>query len=214
MRGFTRGERGYISSPVAAVRELLAMSVEQVAEALERPVWDVPDLDSDEAILEALDFDVDPRDRELAAFVPPEPGPITDPALARLLPTMSLEDPDLAAELRRSSERRIRSSKAQHLKVLHEALVAPRPTVEIAFGDEGAALAAMTDVRLLLSERLGLRTATEVVRLHDTLVTDEDDAPCETPKERQIRMLSQVYLYFTWWQDSLLEAMGEAADTP
>jgi hypothetical protein len=80
-----------------------------------------------------------------------------DPALARLLPDAHADDPEASSEFRRYTERGLRERKRQCLE-----------TARLTLGREGALtldeaeaqawLVALTDVRLVLAERMGLRT--------------------------------------------------------
>jgi hypothetical protein len=80
-----------------------------------------------------------------------------DPALARLLPDAHADDPEASSEFRRYTERGLRERKRQCLE-----------TARLTLGRDGALtldepetqawLVALTDVRLVLAERMGLRT--------------------------------------------------------
>lgn len=100
-----------------------------------------------------------PEEDPLAALVgigtamrPPE-----DPALARLLPDAHRDDPEAAAEFRRYTESGLRSRKRDGLGL---ALATLDRGVLLRLDDAEARawLVALTDVRLVLAERMGLRT--------------------------------------------------------
>ena len=126
-----------------------------------------------------------------------------DPALERLLPTANREDPAIAAEFRRLTERGLRERKSDNLAIAISALLA-------AEGDKGdkvrldqaqaqAMVVALTDVRLLLGERLGLQTDDDADALQDRLEAASADDP-------QL-YLAAYYDFMTWLQESLTQAL-------
>ena len=97
-----------------------------------------------------------PRLSELADDAPQLPR---DPALERLLPSAHRDDPALAAEFRRLTEHGLRELKAANLAVAIAALLDPDgDKVRLDLEQAQAMVVALTDVRLLMGERLGLRT--------------------------------------------------------
>lgn len=122
-----------------------------------------------------------------------------DPALERLLPAGNRADDQASAEFRRLTEHGLRKRKARHLESAIHSLRAPGSGVEL---DEKAAIdmvIALTDVRLVLGERLGLREDADVDRLEDELADMEDDDP-------RAHAMS-VYDFLTWLQETLATAM-------
>src|SRR5690606_14073696 len=94
--------------------------------------------------------------------------PPRDPAVRRLLPDASRADPDVAAEFRRLTEDDLRTTKLDQLGLLRRALTAEGPDLVVRAADAPRVAAALTDVRLVVAERLGVRTeedADAVVRL-------------------------------------------------
>ncbi len=87
----------------------------------------------------------------------PVPAPV-DPAVRRLLPDASRADPEMAAEFRRLTEADLRGAKVTQLLVLRAALADDVSEVVVQAADAPAAAAALTDVRLVAADRLGLRT--------------------------------------------------------
>ena len=97
--------------------------------------------------------------------------PPDDPAVARLLPEASA-DPGSAWEFRRFTERVLRRRKVDGLETVRRTLAAGEPhrahwpqrgaeeDVRVVLDDEAARawVVALTDLRLVLAERLGLRT--------------------------------------------------------
>lgn len=123
-----------------------------------------------------------------------------DPALDRLFPTGNREDEREAAEFRRFTEQGLRQRKHQGLATLVR-------TLEAAEGDRWvvtrkqapAVLVALTDVRLVMGERLGLRTDEDADRLEEIVSTLDPDDPA-------IFALS-LYDFLTWLQESLTQAL-------
>lgn len=155
----------------------------------------------------------------LADDVPPETDPLAlmmgiskdahtpeDPALARLLPPASRDDDEASVEFRRLTERGLRARKCEHLRAARATL--ERQGSLLLSDDEAQAwLKSLTDVRLVLGERLGLRTDLDAERLHEELSgADTDDA--EDPRA----YLAAVYDFLTWLQESLAEVL--LADLP
>jgi len=122
-----------------------------------------------------------------------------DPALERLLPAGNRTDDQASADFRRLTEHGLRTRKARHLASAIAALRAPGTAVDL---DERTAVdmvVALTDVRLVLGERLGLREDADVDRLEAELATMDDDDP-------RLHAMS-VYDFLTWLQETLATAM-------
>ncbi|CAN7448985.1 DUF2017 domain-containing protein [Terrabacter sp. LjRoot27] len=123
-----------------------------------------------------------------------------DPALDRLLPTAHRGDDQIAAEFRRLTEEGLRQRKSGNLDV---ALAC----VEEAVGnrvvlDESQApafLMALTDVRLLLGERMGMRTEEDAEALHAAMDDIDDDDP--------LGYAMAWYDFLTWLQETLTQAL-------
>lgn len=128
-----------------------------------------------------------------------EPVP-PDPALERLLPSAHRDDPALAAEFRRLTEHGLRERKAANLAAAIAALQAPvGDKVRLDQEQAQALVVALTDVRLLLGERLGLRTDEDADALQDRLEAGSADDP-------QL-YLAAYYDFTTWLQESLAQAL-------
>lgn len=153
--------------------------------------------------------DVAPEDQiGLRLRLDPLPAP-DDPAVHRLLPDASRADPEVSAEFRRLTEDDLRQQKIDRLVALHDALTAPAATDE---GEvrlpraQGPALAAtLTDIRLVLGDRLGLTDEEAAAALADEL-----DGPEPRPDDRpaQVRhYLGTVYEALGWWQETLMSCL-------
>ena len=123
-----------------------------------------------------------------------------DPAMERLLPAAHHEDPALAAEFRRLTEHGLRARKTANLVTAMAAVMAADgDKVKLDQEQAQAMVVALTDVRLLLGERLGLRTDDDADDLQDRLeVASEDDPEL---------YLAAYYDFMTWLQESLTQAL-------
>ena len=167
---------------------------------------------SDDPLAQLVGFDLRLPDTEAT----PAPGtadqdPVghdaagQDPALARLLPEANRQDPAAAAEFRRLTETGLRSRKRRNARLAADALSAPA-TGRVTLGsDEAAALlTALTDLRLVLAERLDLRTEQDADRLHQVLRQRmADPAGGADPWAAT----AAVYDLLTWWQEALVAAL-------
>jgi len=124
-----------------------------------------------------------------------------DPALERLLPSAHRDDPELSAEFRRLTEHGLRELKAANLAVAIAALLDPDgDKVRLDLEQAQAMVVSLTDVRLLMGERLGLRTDEDAEALQDRLERASEDDP-------QIYLVAG-YDFLTWLQESLLQALS------
>jgi hypothetical protein len=129
-----------------------------------------------------------------------DPQAPRDPALERLLPAAHREDPAMAAEFRRLTEHGLRDRKTANLATAISALLAHEgDKVGLDLEQAQALVVALTDVRLLLGERLGLRTDEDAEALHDRL-----DAGSEADPDLY---LAAYYDFMTWLQESLTQAL-------
>ncbi|MBC7289855.1 MAG: DUF2017 family protein [Actinotalea sp.] len=155
------------------------------------------------------------------------PGPLpepTDPALLRLLPPASA-DAEVAAEFRRLTEGDLRRSKSDQLLRLRACVDAAGPDLVVVPSEAPRIAAALTDVRLVASERLGLRSDEEADALYRLVLGGQDTAAPddETESEQAHRLLATVYVMLSLLQESLVDLMlaglpggadGDADDTP
>jgi len=128
-----------------------------------------------------------------------------DPALARLLPDGRRDDPVGSAEFRRFTEHGLRDRKRTGLATAQQALASwaanPSSKQRLTLDQARAWTTALTDVRLVLAERLGIRTDEDVQALHER----EDEADDLGPAS----WLASVYDFTTWVQESLTEVLLE-----
>ena len=274
MQGFRHTRRGAESRLEADERHLLARVVADVAQLLgtvlvagpatgerpgpradgsERAGADAPAPRSDEEVLAALDFDPAEDARQGLSV-----GHL-DPALERLLPPASYDDPVLAAEWRRLTGAHLRAEKTERLERVFHELRDPSGAggrVLVPAGAEGDWLATLTDVRLVLASRLGVTEEEDVDRVHrlaqgepveprrrqerteppappgradhparrsgpavgevtpdpwDELADDAQWADDRDAADEQLEAaLASLYTALTWWQESLLQSLGES----
>jgi hypothetical protein len=124
-----------------------------------------------------------------------------DPALERLLPNANRQDDEAAAEFRRLTERTLRERKVAHLSTAIEALsTVEGDRVALDRGQAQALAIGLTDVRLVLGERLGLRTDEDADLLH-RLTSESAD-----PDDPRV-LLAAYYDFLTWLQESVTIAL-------
>ena len=127
-------------------------------------------------------------------------GALRDPAMDRILPSAHRDDPALSAEFRRLTEHGIREGKAANLATAITALLsADGEKVRLDQEQAQATVVALTDVRLLLGERLGLRTDEDAEALQDRLERASED-------DRDLH-LAAAYDFLTWLQETLIQAL-------
>lgn len=223
MRGFRAVGSRYVAGLGPTEREVFATVVADVAELLgaERFGSEVPGGEPD---------GVGPL-----AALRMSPGAVDapeDPAVRRLLPDASMDDDAVAAEFRRLTEDDLRSAKTGRLRVVWALLLgatsAPRGPLDddddlvLERAHAPAFAAALTDVRLVLAERLGLETEEDADRLYATLEeqaaaeedavgvgpADDDDRPAREILQREVRAyLGSVYAALSWLQESLMAVL-------
>jgi hypothetical protein len=140
-------------------------------------------------------------DAELGA----EPGAAAqrpeDPAVARLLPDANRDDPQMSAEFRRLTEYGLRARKRSGARLAARALSREEPVV-LATEEALALLKSLTDVRLVLGERLELRTDKDAERLHDALWAGEGS--------ESFLATASIYELLTSWQEHLVLAVSRS----
>jgi len=127
-----------------------------------------------------------------------------DPALQRLLPDAHREDPEVAAEFRRFTERSLREGKVDDAIVVLRSLGAdsaePTPESEEAVEfelDRDAArswLRCLTDLRLTLASRLGVSA-------------DDEDFWASLPDDDERLPVYEIYGWLGYLLESLLDAV-------
>jgi hypothetical protein len=136
-----------------------------------------------------------------------------DPAVRRLLPDAS-DDAEVAAEFRRFTQGDLAAEKVGRLVLLGQMLVDGEPASAAPFvvpRDVARRVAgALTDVRLVLAERLDLRSDEQVEGLYDELDAEGDDGPDlddDVDGRAARRFLVSVFLLTGLLQESLVDGM-------
>jgi hypothetical protein len=123
-----------------------------------------------------------------------------DPALARLFPAAHRDDDEVAAQFRAMTQDGLRERKLANLRTAVAALRgATDRHVRLARPDATALMVALTDVRLVLAERIGVHTEEDSERLREIAANADPDEP--------IVYASAVYDFLSWLQEGLAEAL-------
>jgi hypothetical protein len=206
-RGFKRRDGHFVAKLDVVERGLVVGLMEQVLELVEpHPEPDAdPDAGGDEfdrivaglgGIGMGVSVSASDQVAELSGSVP-QPR---DPALERIFPTANRQDDQVAAEFRRLTEDGLRARKAANLTTAITALSAIEDQkVSLDQPQALALLIALTDVRLVLGERLGLKQDDDFDRLEEQVSGLEDDDPA-------VYALA-VYDFLTWLQETLAHAL-------
>lgn len=196
MRAFTEKHGAFVARLDASEREVVAALVADVAQLLGAPRFDEagPTAAPEVPLL---------RTERIA--------PPRDPAVRRLLPDASQDDPDVAAEFRRLTEDDLRARKVARLGAMWTLLTTPGDgrrgdLLTVAPKDAPELAAAITDLRLVLAERLDVRTDQDAESLYDVL---SDEAEGQDVDVR--RYLVSLYGALSWLQESLVGLMLEHA---
>lgn len=174
-------------------RELLAGLLTQVARLIRGMGPAIPDLTGDPLADAVAGLSADP------------PRPQVDPAVRRLFPDARRDDgPQVAAEaeeFRRLTEMGLRQRKVATLEAAVSLLEhATDPAVlTLTTQQAGQLTVALTDVRLVLGERLGLRTDADAAALEELVEQLGEDHPHV--------QTAALYDFLTWIQETLAEAL-------
>ena len=214
MRPFRAEDLGYVAELEPSERIVLAQLAGDVAQMLQEEVPDgaTPGGAGDDAPWSPPGWTGPPPTAPAAAEGPGDADPRGhgpgDPAVRRLLPDAS-DDPAVAGEFRRFTQRDLAAEKVGRLVLLAQMLVDGEPTTTAPFvvpRDAARRVAgALTDVRLVLADRLDLRTDEQVEGLYDELQDEDDDGPGDGGGPR--RFLVSVFLLTGLLQESLVDGM-------
>jgi hypothetical protein len=127
------------------------------------------------------------------------PEPPDDPAVARLLPEANRDDAEASAEFRRLTEAGLRARKRAGARLAAEVLSRAGSTT-LDEGETQALLKAFTDLRLVLGERLGLKTDEDASRLGAQLMLGIEPYEGWQP-------LAATYELLQHLQESLVQAL-------
>ena len=129
-----------------------------------------------------------------------------DTALARLLPDANRVDPLAAADFRRLTEGSIRQRKIEAARTtlgLLQKWRTARPQL-VSRADARSVMTCLTDVRLVLADRLNIRTEADADTLHLRPLAEDDD--------HAESWLSGIYEFLGWLQESLVRQLFEGLD--
>ena len=200
VHAFRRTRDGYQTRLDADERAIIARVVSDVAQLLGVDVTQPPLTQGEEnqglpnLTWPSVGLGDDVPDDAFGAEAMREP---LDPALARLLPSAS-EDDAVAREVRPLTEESVRSAKGERLRTLWWALQAPGHKVTIPVERAMDWAGALTDIRLVLAQRLGVEDAEDASDLEAVATSGTDEVS---------RALASLYLALSWLQESLVEAM-------
>jgi hypothetical protein len=198
-RGFRRKGHGaharYAAQLDPLERATVAGLMDQVHDLLDPPA-PAPGGDDFASIVAGLGMGVTVAAEDQADLDPDEAR--RDPALDRLLPTANRQDDEVAAEFRRLTETGLRQRKAAALQTAAD-LLRGDDKLRLDAGQARAVLTALTDVRLVLGERMGLRTDEDVEVLEAAAQDLDPDDP--------LGYALAVYDFLTWLQETLASAM-------
>lgn len=193
-KGFRRKGNGYAGRLDADERALVTALMEQVLRLVEpegRP-------------REASGDEFDDIVAGLADVERPTDA-ADDPALQRLFPPGHHDDPAAAEEFRRLTEPSLRARKARNLSSSVETLNQVHgDRVHLDHDQAVALLVALTDVRLVIGERLGLVEDEDADRLERFAESLDMDDP--------VRYAVAVYDFLTWLQETLAHALLSGAE--
>ena len=199
-RGFRRKGRGrntmYAAQLDSLERATVAGLMDQVHDLLDPPAPVPEDADDFASIVAGLGMGVTVAAEDQADLDPDAAE--RDPALDRLLPTANRQDDEVAAEFRRLTETGLRQRKAAALQTSAE-LLRGEDRLRLDPAQAEALLVALTDVRLVLGERMGLRTDDDVAVLEAAAERLDPDDP--------LGYALAVYDFLTWLQETLASAM-------
>ncbi|MGO1590998.1 MAG: DUF2017 family protein [Ancrocorticia sp.] len=132
-----------------------------------------------------------------------------DDAIARLLPDMS-EDPEIARGLRAMTQDSLAAEKAENLATFFASLDNDNNVVWVDNEHVGAWMAGANDIRIVLSSRLEIvdEASSEAVYDRASYLTGEQAVADGREIEDGDDLLAVLYAMLTWWQESLLIAVG------
>lgn len=207
-RGFKRRGEVYVAKLDAVERGLVVGLMEQVLELVRPEEEDEPGggdaFDEIVAGLGGIGMGISLSAEDQVGLRGPDGTTLDasdrDPALDRLLPTANREDERVAAEFRRLTEQGLRSRKAANLSTAIAAMATLEDQrVELGHDEAMALVVALTDVRLVLGERLGLKEDDDAELLEEQVSGLPEDDPA-------VYALA-VYDFLTWLQETLTHAL-------
>jgi hypothetical protein len=203
-RGFKKRQGRYVAKLDAVERGLVVGLMEQVRELVQpAPTPESAVGDEFDRIVAGLggvgmgvSLAADDQVPELTGGVPAP----RDPALDRIFPTANRQDDQVAAEFRQLTEQGLRARKTRNLDTAITALAQLEDQKVTLDHEQAVALVvALTDVRLVLGERLGLRQDDDLDLIEEQVSSLAEDDPA-------VYALA-VYDFLTWLQETLAHAL-------
>ena len=202
-RAFLREETGYVGLLDTTERTVLYGLMQQTRILLSPEIESTGDTFDDLVASMGVSLSADHQEIETGSFAAEADSSVIsdrDPALDRLLPTAHRGDDKVAAEFRRLTEEGLRQRKSGNLDIALDCLSgASGNRVVLDEQQAPAFLMALTDVRLLLGERMGMRTEEDAEALHDAMEDIDDDDP--------LGYAWAWYDFLTWLQETLTHAL-------
>ena len=207
-RGFKKRHGAYVAKLDAVERGLVVGLMEQVRELVEPAPVPEPsesaaggdEFDRIVAGLGGIGMGISLAADDQVQLAGGVPAP-RDPALDRIFPTANREDDQIAAEFRQLTEQGLRTRKAANLDTAIAALAhLEDQKVTLDQAQAVALVIALTDVRLVLGERLGLKQDEDLELIGEQVSSLEEDDPA-------VYALA-VYDFLTWLQETLAHALA------
>jgi hypothetical protein len=211
-RCFLRVARGLSAGLEAGERSVIAQVAQECADLIRVDLGvPAPDEGRSTAALDAAADSEDPLQRLEAELASDRTGSEPhDPAVRRLFPPAVRDDPERAAEFRRLSQSSLVRDKIEALECVVSTLDrVPMASASVLI-DEGEAalwLRALADMRLVLAERMGIRSDSDLDALR--LLRDNDLEPETSPEDTEAGLdyLATVYEFLSWLQETLIDAL-------
>lgn len=131
----------------------------------------------------------------------------SDPALARLFPSASADDTEVAQDFEELTTELIRAEKVARLRLLWGKLRAPGRKLTIARDHGMDAAAALNDVRLVLATRLGIDDEAAAEDVHNIGLGGSGHGSGGV--DEVTKAMSTVYTVVSWLQETLMESLTE-----
>ncbi|WP_084252743.1 DUF2017 family protein [Devriesea agamarum] len=152
----------------------------------------------------------DPLARLEAEFASIGPRMPHDSATKRLFPDAGAGDSAISEEFRRLSQSHLADEKLKALAAVSQIIDASGPGAgEIVLGQRTAQLwvRALTDMRLVIADRIGLRSDADFEALQLLRVNQIEPPASQEDPEVGIDYLASVYEFLSWLQESLVSVL-------
>lgn len=181
-------EREVLAQLAVEIGELLGVDVAaQVEPERERPQW--------EEMVRAMGMPGGEGD---------EVGEPADPAVARLLPPVS-QDEEIAREYRELTQAGLRQEKTDRIAKFWQHLLPENgPLLRLSIEEAEEFMATLTDIRLVLGERVGINSSRDLDSLRLQVAIGELD-------DHRAGLL-QISDALAWWQESLIAGLQMLTD--